>query len=91
MLERAVPGFVIRGNADELSARLKSELEARDARFKASLEALFKPAPPSPEPAPPCDQPVSAAQAPSSGGSHETSRGPLSRTGDRMVQGSRLR
>ena len=83
-------GFIIRGNADELSAQLKATLEARDARFNASLEALFKPAPPHPQAAPP-PQPAPAAKAPSAGGPQESTGLSLSRKSDCVVRGSRLR
>jgi hypothetical protein len=38
--------FVITGdNGDEVRAKLKAHLDAQDAGFKASLNAMFKPAP----------------------------------------------
>jgi hypothetical protein len=38
--------FVFTGSVDEANARLKKSLEANDARFHASLNALFKSTPP---------------------------------------------
>ncbi len=91
MLESAVPGFSIKGNADEVCAQLKAALEARDARFNACLEALFKPAQNGSEPAPKSIQPAPATPARSSGASHETTGFSLSRKADRGLRNSRLR
>jgi hypothetical protein len=43
--------FIITGDCDEASAKLKAALEASDARFNANLEALFKSPPPPAAPA----------------------------------------
>ena len=44
--EVALKGFIITGDCDEASAKLKATLDANDARFKASLDAMFKAPPP---------------------------------------------
>lgn len=44
--EAALPTFTISGkNVDEVSAKLKSTLEANEAKFNANFNAMFKPAP----------------------------------------------
>jgi hypothetical protein len=98
-LESAVAGFSFSGNADEVCAQLKAALEARDARFNASLEAMFKPAPkraepdasPRSEPKAPGAQTAPATQARSSGSVQDTAGFSLSRRGDGSLRNSRLR
>lgn len=38
--------FVIEGTGDEARAALKANMDARDAAFQASLEAIFRSPPP---------------------------------------------
>jgi len=37
--------FVIRGNVEQVCAGLKATFDAQDAKFKADLDAIFKPVP----------------------------------------------
>lgn len=50
--EVALAAFIITGNSDDASAKLKATLEASDTRFNADLEALFKSKSKSPPPPP---------------------------------------
>lgn len=36
--------YVLKGNFEEVSAKLKTDFEAGEAQFNASLNAMFKPA-----------------------------------------------
>jgi hypothetical protein len=38
--------FVIKGDVQEACATLKAPLDAQDSNFKASMNSMFKPAPP---------------------------------------------
>ena len=55
--------FVIKGDEQDACAALKATLDAQDANFKASLNSVFKPAPP-----PQRAASAPAAQAPPAGG-----------------------
>ncbi|MBI4367697.1 MAG: hypothetical protein HY543_12880 [Deltaproteobacteria bacterium] len=51
--EITLPAFVIKGDFEEASAKLKATLDANDARFNANLQTMFKPPPPKDKPAAP--------------------------------------
>jgi hypothetical protein len=74
--------FVITGSVDETNARLKRALEANDARFNASLNALFKSTPPR--------KPAAPAAAPAAG-PHNSVGWALGRKGDSSSPRDRLR
>jgi hypothetical protein len=40
--------FKLTGNCDDMCAQLKADFEAREAQFKANLQAVLKPPAPSP-------------------------------------------
>jgi len=65
--------FTVKGNGnfDDMTAKLKQQLDENDRQFNAQLEAMFKPtakAKPEPQPAPP-----SPASKPRKGGGWGTS------------------
>ena len=58
--------YIIRGNCDEVCAKLKNTLEEQDAGFKANLNAMFKPGrPPARKPMPAPSASSALAVAPS--------------------------
>ena len=47
-----MPAYTIKGECDDVCDKLKSTLEQQEAGFRASLNAMFKPAKPAQKPAP---------------------------------------
>jgi hypothetical protein len=83
-----VPAYTIKGECDDVCDKLKSTLEQQEAGFRASLNAMFKPAKPAQKPA---STAVAQKTAPRTG--MLPSGGPvnLTRKGDDSQMRSRLR